>query len=459
VHVRSTHALFILAAAWLAGAVAHADDDDRYRSTVRADAPQTLVTRIDATQPSARLVSVADLLAGSAGVFVRARGGLGSFSSVSIRGSEANDVAVLVDGMPLSRAGAGVIDLSQLPVAGLERVEVYRGVPPIEFGPEAVAGAINLVTRRGTLAPVLRAAVGTGSFGARSASTGWSGTDLWRRIDLSASYAGATGDFNYSDTAGTLVNTSDDRVSVRRNNDFDQGAVDATVSGGGALRWRLGTHGFLKRQGVPGVGLAGAETLRARLVTGRALVDGELDGDAGPFAWRSAAQLVYERSAFSNPLGELVGPFGPNVSDADALSAGLYGRASAAWGRFQRWLLLADLRSEQRWPHDLLYPAQSGQASYRLLGGVGVEDTVQLCGERLTVTAGLRLDGTHNRLSLPAAGALAPSTDLEPTGRVTVRAAVTRWLTLRAAAGRFVRFPTLLELFGDGAFILPRTLL
>ena len=44
---------------------------------------------------------------------------------------------------------------------------------------------------------------------------------------------------------------------------------------------------------------------------------------------------------------------------------------------------------------------------------------------------------------------------MQPTGRVTARLAVSRWLALRAAVGRFVRFPTLLELFGDGAFVLP----
>ncbi|MGZ3427868.1 MAG: hypothetical protein ACXVCV_14530, partial [Polyangia bacterium] len=60
-----------------------------YRSTVRGPAAQTLVTSIDATQPSTRMVSVADLIEGTSGVFVRSRGGLGSFTSVSIRGSEA----------------------------------------------------------------------------------------------------------------------------------------------------------------------------------------------------------------------------------------------------------------------------------------------------------------------------------------------------------------------------------
>src|SRR5439155_11463733 len=134
------------------------------------------------------------------------------FTSVSIRGSEANEVAILVDGMPLTRAAAGVIDLSALSVAGLERVEVWRGVPPIEYGAEAVGGAINLVTRRGALVPELRVSAGAGSFGARAASVGWSGpaerSGRGVRADVSAAYNGATGDFTYFDTHGTLFNQS-----------------------------------------------------------------------------------------------------------------------------------------------------------------------------------------------------------------------------------------------------------
>jgi iron complex outermembrane receptor protein len=75
------------------------------------------------------------------------------------------------------------------------------------------------------------------------------------------------------------------------------------------------------------------------------------------------------------------------------------------------------------------------------------------------VTAGVRLDGDYNRMSVPMTGPLAPTSDVEPTGRATIRYEVARWLALRAAVGRFVRFPTLLELFGDGAFVLPHPLL
>ncbi|HEX8952527.1 MAG TPA: TonB-dependent receptor, partial [Polyangia bacterium] len=339
-----------------------------------------------------------------------------------------------------------------LSVAGLERVEVWRGVPPIEFGPEAVGGAINLVTRRGALVPELRVAVGGGSFGARAASVGWSGRDRGVRVDLSAAYNGASGDFSYYDTAGTLFNQSDDRISVRHNNGFDQGAVDATIAG---RHWRLGTHGYLKQQGAPGVGLSGAESLHARLVSARALADGDVDGRAGAWLWRLSTSLLYERLGFTNPLGEMVGPYGPNVTEAHALSEGLYARVRVPWGRHQRWLLLADARAEERWPYDLLYPPQAGGASERLLGGVGVEDELRFFDERLTVTAGLRLDGDYDRLSAPLAH-LPPTSSVAPTGRVTARLDVARWLSLRAAAGRFVRFPTLLELFGDGAFVLPQ---
>ena len=304
--------------------------------------------------------------------------------------------------------------------------------------------------------PELRVSAGVGSFGARAASAGWSGSDGGLRIDLSAAYNGATGDFSYYDTAGTLFNQTDDRISVRHNNGFDQGALDATIAG---RRWRLGAHGYLKQQGAPGVGLAGAESLQAKLVSARALVDGDVGGSIGAWRWQLASSLAYERLGFSNPPGDEQGPNGPSVTEAQALTQGLYARVRVPWGRHQRWTVLADARAEERWPADFLYPPQAGGASERLVGGLGVEDELRFFAERLTVTAGLRLDGDYNRLSVPTTGLLAPTSDVEPTGRLTARLVINRWLSVRAAAGRFVRFPTLLELFGDGAFVLAHPLL
>jgi outer membrane cobalamin receptor len=63
-----------------------------------------LATVIDARRATAAQASVADLISSEAGVRIRSRGGLGSFTSVSLRGSEESEVTVLLDGVPLSRA-------------------------------------------------------------------------------------------------------------------------------------------------------------------------------------------------------------------------------------------------------------------------------------------------------------------------------------------------------------------
>jgi iron complex outermembrane receptor protein len=412
---------------------------------------------IDARQPSARVTSVAELVGARAGVQVRSRGGLGSFTSVSLRGSDANEVAIFVDGVPINRGASGVIDLSLLPVDGVERVEIYRGAAPIDLGAEAVGGVINIITRKGGRRQV-RASVGGGSFGARAASAGLS-TGGPLRVDATASYRGATGDFTYYDYNGTLRDPTDDHAAVRHNNGFDQVALDTSVGAGGALRWRLGSHGFWKRQGVPGLGSTGAETTSAKLTTGRALVDGELTRTGRLTDLRLSAFVLYERIAYANPHGEHVGQFGPQVTDGESLAAGADARLDAPWGTHQLWTALCEARVEHRTPYDLLQPSRAGRPSTRGLGAVGVGDDLRFFGDRLAVTAGARLDGVASTLVLDADGRAVPdqrTADWFISPRLAVRARVLPWLALRGSAGRFVRFPTLLEQFGDGAFILGR---
>ena len=98
-----------------------------------------------ANAPSAYRQSVAELLVGQPGVQIRRSGGLGQWSGASLRGAAPGQVAVFLDGVPLSRGSQSAVDLSQLPLDGLERVEIYRGVPPLALGSEAIGGAINLI--------------------------------------------------------------------------------------------------------------------------------------------------------------------------------------------------------------------------------------------------------------------------------------------------------------------------
>ena len=91
------------------------------------------------------------------------RGGLGSLTTLSLRGSNPEEVRFYIDGVPLNQAVGGVVDLSKLPLGDVDRVEVYRGSSPIVFGQSALGGVVSISTRTpGAARASLRA--GAGSF-------------------------------------------------------------------------------------------------------------------------------------------------------------------------------------------------------------------------------------------------------------------------------------------------------
>src|SRR5262249_49792748 len=143
-------------------------EDTRVAEAAPAPAETTpFVTVIDVGGSAEEVRTLAETLAESAGVQVRSLGGLGAYSSVSIRGSSSAQGAVVLDGVPLNRGSLGGVDLSLLPLDALERIEVWRGQVPPELGGEAIGGAINLVTRRATSQSATAASLSYGSFGTR----------------------------------------------------------------------------------------------------------------------------------------------------------------------------------------------------------------------------------------------------------------------------------------------------
>ncbi|MFQ6675537.1 MAG: TonB-dependent receptor [Fidelibacterota bacterium] len=67
--------------------------------------------------------------------------------TISIRGSNPNEVAVYLDGVKLNSAHTGVADLSQLDLYSLERMEVMRGGNAYLFGQGNLGGVVNLESR------------------------------------------------------------------------------------------------------------------------------------------------------------------------------------------------------------------------------------------------------------------------------------------------------------------------
>lgn len=94
--------------------------------------------------------TVAELLATVPGLAVARNGGIGSVTSLFVRGGESDYVKVLIDGIPLNEPG-GAVDLSNLSTTHIERVEVVRGPQSALYGSDAMAGVVQIFTRRGRI--------------------------------------------------------------------------------------------------------------------------------------------------------------------------------------------------------------------------------------------------------------------------------------------------------------------
>ncbi len=109
-------------------------------------APGAAVTVVDADRFAGEAKSAAGLLATSPGVAVTEQGGVGSLTTVSIRGASAGQVKVLLDGVPLNPIAGGGVDLSSIPSQWISRIEVVRGTEGVHHGSGALGGVVNVVT-------------------------------------------------------------------------------------------------------------------------------------------------------------------------------------------------------------------------------------------------------------------------------------------------------------------------
>jgi outer membrane cobalamin receptor len=224
--------------------------------------------------PGARRDRVEDLssvLSQVVGVRVRQYGGLGSFATVSIRGSSSNQVDLYLDGMPLGDAYTGASNLGDLSLDGISRIEVYRGFSPPYIGSSSIGGVINLRTDTGKRENVTSPAVDAearASYG--SFETSRYALSLWpylgrARAFVEASYLKSAGNFEFVDDKGTPENTADDQTTLRVNNDSEStdllGRLDVDLGGAGKLS--LAHNTILHENGVPGIGSYQSRSARA----------------------------------------------------------------------------------------------------------------------------------------------------------------------------------------------------
>lgn len=69
-------------------------------------------------------------------------------SSMSIQGVSGQNVKILIDGVPVLGRQDGNIDISQINLFNIERIEIVEGPMSVSYGTDALAGTINLITRK-----------------------------------------------------------------------------------------------------------------------------------------------------------------------------------------------------------------------------------------------------------------------------------------------------------------------
>ncbi|OPX54696.1 vitamin B12 transporter [Oceanospirillum multiglobuliferum] len=108
--------------------------------------PTTVIThqQLQQTQPK----SVAQALEQSAGVQVLNSGGYGQNSTLYLRGLDQKRMLVLVDGVQIGSATLGYASLEHFPVEQIERIEIVRGARSSLYGANAIAGVIQIITKK-----------------------------------------------------------------------------------------------------------------------------------------------------------------------------------------------------------------------------------------------------------------------------------------------------------------------
>ena len=133
-------------------------------------APTTIVTREEIDRWQSK--SLTDVMRRLPGVDVAQNGGLGQQSSLFIRGTNSSHVLILIDGIRLNQAGiTGSSDLSQIPLALVQRIEYVRGARSAVYGSDAIGGVINIITGRAQPGTTLTAGVGSHGYQSYDGST------------------------------------------------------------------------------------------------------------------------------------------------------------------------------------------------------------------------------------------------------------------------------------------------
>lgn len=203
------------------------------RAADKADQVGSAVTVLDRGDiERSRAENVAELLQTVPGLSVNQSGGIGGAVSVFIRGADADQTLVLIDGIRVNDPAStgSEFDFAVFSLSNVERVEVIRGPQSGLYGSDAIGGVINIVTRKGEGAANAVAEVEGGSYQTFAQRAYAGGSDGPYSLSIAASNFRSSGFSSYS---GGTEDDAARKQSINARLDYDPSDVfGVTVTAG-----------------------------------------------------------------------------------------------------------------------------------------------------------------------------------------------------------------------------------
>lgn len=180
----------------------------------RSPVPVSLIAKGDLDRRGG--MTLGDVLERSEPLTLRRYGADAALTTMSVRGIAADQTVVLLNGIQLNSPQNGLVDLSTIPLNGIERIEIARGGASSLYGNHAMGGVVNIITQsaRGDQ-PVVDILAGGGSFGLRRINVQSQINASSFDLSVGLGRDQADGDFRFSDPLtgnGTLKRENADYI-------------------------------------------------------------------------------------------------------------------------------------------------------------------------------------------------------------------------------------------------------
>lgn len=257
-------------------------------------------------------LSVADALRFFAGVQLKDYGGVGGIKTVNIRSMGTNHVGVFYDGIQLSNAQNGQVDLGMFSLDNMQAISLYNGQKSQIFQSAKdfnSAGSIYMWTRRPEFAEDetfhLKATLKTGSFDLINPALL---IELKLSDKVSASFSGewvsSSGKykFRYRRRAVMTDEIMYDTTAVRQNGDIRatrmEGALFGSIGGG---TWMMKAYNYTSERGVPGAIVNNVWRRGERIWDNNSFIQGSIEKDFGEkYHARILAKYAYYLTKYVN---------------------------------------------------------------------------------------------------------------------------------------------------------------